>query len=136
MDSWRRFALPVAAGAALGAVILGGGGRAVMRVLALSIGNPAVFSLGGSLEVVLYGAIVGLAGGFVAALAAPALRRHPLAGGVLLGLLVYAGAVATLPAHIAATARPFAAHMPLVWSLFGLCFLLWGLAVGRFARRG
>lgn len=136
MERLRQPALLIAASCLFGAAILGAGGRFVMRLLALANEMPAVFSLGGSFEVILYGAIVGLAGGIPAAILARALRRSPLPGGLLLGLAVYSATVATLPAHIADTARPFVPIMPLVWSLFGLCFLLWGIAVAKVAVRG
>ena len=48
-------------GAALGALILGLGGRIVMRLLAMMIARDATFSMAGSLEVIAYGAIVGAA---------------------------------------------------------------------------
>jgi hypothetical protein len=135
MNRAKRTILLVVAGALLGTIILGVGGRGVMRLLALRIGNEGVFSLGGSAEVVLYGALVGAAGGAGTALAAPLLRSHTVAGGLLLGLTLLGGTVATLPPHIAETAAPFADHMLWVWLLFGLCFLAWGLAMAHLAAR-
>jgi hypothetical protein len=126
MERAKRAVRLVAAGAGLGALFVGLGGRGAMRLLALRMGNEGVFSLGGSAEVVLYGTIVGAAGGAAVALLEPWLRPRPwLVAGPLFGLALYAGTAFTLPAHIADTARPFAQIMPLVWLLFGLCFLGW-----------
>ena len=124
-----------ALGAAAGAVILGGGGRIVMRLLAHSIDRPGVFSLGGSLEVVAYGAIVGAAGGVLAAF----VRLLPLgfsARAAAIGLLTYAGTLLTLPDHIADTARPFADRMMLVHALFGATFLLYAVALEVLSGKG
>lgn len=136
MERAKRAVRLVAAGALLGALFVGLGGRAAMRLLALRIGHEGVFSLDGSAEIVLYGTIVGAAGGAAIALLEPWLRARWFFAGPLFGLALYAGTVFTLPAHIADTARPFAEIMPLVWLLFGLCFLGWGLVMGKIAGKG
>ena len=119
------------AGALLGALILGLGGRIVMRLLALAIARDPSFSVGGTAEVIAYGAIVGVMSAVLLAIARPFLpRRWPIQG-LMLAALGYAGTIATLPEHIANTARPFADRMPLVLALFGLCFLLFGPALAR-----
>ena len=131
MTSIRRIALGLLAGSLLGALIIGIGGRLVMRLLALSIDREPAFSLGGSLEVAAYGAIVGAVAGLVLALFAPRLPGRWWQTGLAAGLLTYLGTIATLPAHIAETARPFSGHMTLVHGLFGLAFVLFGLALAR-----
>lgn len=118
-------------GAALGALLIGLGGRMVMRLLALAIDREPSFSVGGTAEVIAYGAIIGFLSAALLAIARPVLpRRWPLQG-LILAALAYSGTVATLPAHIADTARPFADRMPFVMALFGLCFLLFGLVLAR-----
>ena len=49
-------------GAGLGLLILGAGGRAVMRAIALFAGAPAAISVGGTLTVLAAGAAAGAAG--------------------------------------------------------------------------
>ena len=119
-------------GAALGALILGLGGRIVMRLLAMMIARDATFSMAGSLEVIAYGAIVGAVSGAIFSVTRSNLPTPWPIQGILLATLSYAGTIATLPAHIADTARPFAGRMPIVLLLFGLCFLLFGLATAYF----
>jgi hypothetical protein len=114
-------------GATLGALILGAGGRLVMRLLSLSIERPASFSLGGSLEVVAYGALLGLGGGLIK-FVAKGVGEHKR-GGVLVGLMTFALALGTLPDHIAKTAAPFADRMWLVYGLFGATFVAFGIAL-------
>ena len=121
------------AGAVLGALVLGLGGRLAMRLLALAIDRGPAFSIGGTAEVVAYGAIVGVMSAALFAMARPILpRRWPIQGLIIAGLS-YGGTIVTLPAHIAETARPFADRMPLVLTLFGFCFVLFGLALARFS---
>lgn len=47
----------------LGGAVLGAGSRVVMRVFAILVGQPTEFTVGGSLGLVVFGAIFGLAGG-------------------------------------------------------------------------
>ena len=132
----RNLVIGAILGAALGALILGLGGRIVMRILAVTIAREPTFSIGGSLEVIAYGAIVGLVSGGAFALAQAILPERRWVGGLLLAAFAYAGTIATLPAHIADTATPFADRMPAVLLLFGLCFLLFGLATAYLSSRG
>lgn len=123
------------AGAALGALFLGLGGRIVMRILAIIIAREPTFSIGGSLEIIAYGALVGMVSGAVFALARPILPEQWPLGGLLLAAIAYPVTILTLPAHIADTARPFAAMMPTVLALFGFCFLLFGAGLARLSCR-
>ncbi len=107
-----------------------------MRLLAMMIMRDTAFSLAGSLEIVAYGAIVGAVSGAVFAAVRSSLPESWPIQGVLLAALAYAGTIATLPAHIADTAKPFAGLMPVVLLLFGLCFLLFGLATARLSSLG
>jgi hypothetical protein len=61
----RDWATAVGLGAVLGALVLGGGGRAAMRVIAVSQGTPGAFSLGGTMTVVVLGAASGAVGGAI-----------------------------------------------------------------------
>ncbi|HEU0311140.1 MAG TPA: hypothetical protein VFR36_07985 [Sphingomicrobium sp.] len=133
MSYLRRTVIGALAGALLGALFMGLGGRIVMRLLANIIARDPAFSIGGSLEVIAYGAIIGAVSGSAFFLCRPILPGRWWTQGVALAGLAYAGTVATLPAHIADTARPFAGQMTLVLLLFGLCFLLFGFVIARFS---
>ncbi len=65
MPSWRRAVRSTLAGLACGTLILGVGGRVLMRGIALATGGSGGFSLGGSLEVVAVGALYGALGGLL-----------------------------------------------------------------------
>jgi len=132
----RRTVSGALVGAALGALFLGLGGRIVMRLLAMSIERDPIFSLGGTLDVVAYGAIVGTVSGAAFSLCRPLMPRRWSFQGLIVAALAYTGTIATLPAHITDTARPFADQMTLVLTLFGLCFLLFGLTMARVSSRG
>ena len=63
--TWRDRLRDVAVGAGVGALVLGIGGRSAMRGIAILSGAPPSFSFGGSLRVVLLGALAGLVGGLI-----------------------------------------------------------------------
>lgn len=122
-------------GSLLGALVLGVGGRAVMRLLTYYDGRDPGFSWGGSLEIILYGAIVGAVSGALYAAASRHLgvNRHIL--GAAWGLLTYIGTVATLPSHIADTAAPFAGIIVIVHVAFAAVFLVFGWLLTRYAAK-
>lgn len=104
-------------GTITGALFLGVGGRLAMRGLALASGTPPGFSFGGTLSVVLSGAIAGVIGGillFAAAQFVPVLLR---VRGLIFGLLCYL--VAT---------PGFRPPQLLVFALFTPTFLGYGMA--------
>jgi|TARA_R100001244_G_scaffold47550_3_gene42262 hypothetical protein len=125
----RRIAICCSSGALLGALVLGTGSRIVMRILANIDGREAGFSLEGSLEIMLYGAIVGLVGGALLLPLMSIWRLGRWGGGTIFGLLAYAGTILTLPPHIATTAAPFSNMMPFVLMLFAVPFILYGIAL-------
>lgn len=121
------------AGTLTGALVLGVGGRMVMRLAALIGGRAPVFSWGGSLEVVTAGALFGAAGGLLwvaiarrlgRAVTGPALGAATFAG---IGLVSDAaqGAAASLPGPRRLTAL----------ALFLLLCVAWGVATDIVARR-
>ncbi len=131
----RRLAVGATSGAVIGGLMLGIGGRIVMRLLALMLERGPAFSIGGTTEIVAYGAIVGAVAGAMFALGRPLLPARWPVQGLVVAILTYAATIATLPSHIAETARPFADRMPVVLLLFGLCFLAFGLAMARVSSR-
>ena len=102
-----------------------------MRLLALSIERPAAFSLGGTMEIVAYGALLGVGGGFIRYASRSLGEGRP--GGIFVGLMTYALALVTLPEHIVETARPFSDRMWLVHIMFGAVFLAFGILLSRAA---
>src|SRR5919201_7020272 len=61
-----RIAWALVTGTALGAIILGVGGRLAMAGIALTAGSKPHFTLGGTLTVIALGAVSGLAGSAIA----------------------------------------------------------------------
>lgn len=130
----RRALAGIAGGVLAGALILGVGGRLVMRGIALMAGGPPSFELAGSLEVVALGALIGAQAGLVYGLAAPRLPGRWWVQGGAYGLLVY-GAVLAWPIDGKGAARAFPALVPAVLLLFGVAFVLFGLALAAWMRR-
>lgn len=134
MGRWREVVAGLAIGLGAGIVVLGIGGRIVMRVIAWDAGLPPSFSLGGSLEVLAAGAWRGLVGGLLFV----ALRRfgpaNAYARGLLLGGLLFLFSVVILADSLRSLASELDA-VPLALGLFGGLFALYAAAVELAARR-
>ena len=79
----RSLPAALALGAGVGAVLLGVGGRAAMRIFALLTERPPAWSFGGTLTIVFFGAVFGMIGGFLLWLGRRFFRTSPLARGAL-----------------------------------------------------
>ena len=86
----RALPLPLTIGTASGALLLGLGGRLVMRLFALASGRPGAFSLRGTLNVVFAGAVAGVIGGALFWAVERWLPRRSLLRGLAFGLLCFA----------------------------------------------
>jgi hypothetical protein len=75
-------------GAALGALLLGIGGRMAMSVIALSTGQPPAWTLGGTLAVIALGAASGVAGAVIRLATAWVVPSPRWVESVLFGLAV------------------------------------------------
>lgn len=121
------------AGALTGALVLGVGGRMVMRLAALIGGGAPGFSWGGSLEVVAAGALYGAAGGLVWVVLARRLR--PPFTGLALGSVTFAGiGLVSSAAQGAAASMPRTPRLAVLALFLALC-LTWGVVTDRVARR-
>jgi len=91
-------------GLGAGALVLGVGGRLIMRAITLATGGERELSLGGSLEVVLAGAFYGAVGAVLWVLTSrlPAAIRPALTAVVLMGVVTLSdaarGAAGSIPA--------------------------------------
>lgn len=126
----KRVTRGALAGALAGAIVLGVGGRLLMRLVAvLFLPGPEGFSWGGSLEVVAAGLLFGGAAGVVWA---PLTRwvPPPLVGPAL-GLVTFGGIAVGSP-----TARGAASGMPIPGlALFLALCLAFGWTTHALARR-
>ena len=121
-------------GIVLGTIILGIGGRLLMRVVALIDGTPVGWSWGGSGTVVFLGAVSGLAGGAIYTLLAHFMARGTWLRSLLFFLIL---ALITLRGLSPIRLLALALFMPLTLT-FGIVFdLLWRRhALGMRAQRG
>jgi hypothetical protein len=76
------------AGIALGLPILGVGGRVAMRMIAHATNVAPAFSLGGTMTVVLLGAVSGAAGGLIYATLGRLLPNRTVVRSVLFGVIL------------------------------------------------
>lgn len=130
---WQYLAIAAAVGTITGALVLGIGARIAMRVLALTHGQVASFSFGGTLEIVAYGALLGAASGLAVCLARPLLRGSTLVDGLVVGAASCLLTYLTLPAHIPPLFAGFDAAM--IFAVFLPPFFLFGLALVSALRR-
>jgi hypothetical protein len=123
----------VLVGAGLGLVVLGGGGRAVMRGIAVMTDAPSALTVGGTVTVLAAGAAAGAAGALLHAVARAAAEWG--AGGratVRVALFAALLALVTVRGLHGSPPRPAAAFWPLV-----LVYGVWLVrALARRARRG
>ena len=115
---FRRFSLALLLGAATGALFLGAGGRLVMRLFALATGRFPTFSVHGTLNVVLAGAIAGAVGGLILFAFARWLPERPWLRGLTFSAVCYLVAI-----------PGFRPPQPLVFALFAPAFLAYGFTV-------
>lgn len=135
----RSVAIALLAGAAVGLLILGIGGRIAMRIIARAAGQTPGFSVGGTLAVILSGALWGLSGGPVALGLEQHTRWPRLARGVVLGGIGFAVAMLTVGRQLdgPVTEPPL---WPIAVAMCAALFLGYGIlvaiVVGKTRERG
>ena len=112
-------------GAWLGFLVLGLGGRLVMRWIALATGAPGSFSLGGTLTVVAAGTAAGVAGALMYASSGAIAKRFPSRERIVrLALFVLLLALVTARGLRGTPPAPAASFWPLVALYAGLFMAL------------
>ena len=120
-------------GALTGAIVLGVGGRIVMRLAAVIAGRTPGFSWGGSVEVIVAGALYGAAGGLLWVVLARRLGRA--ATSLVLGAATFAGiGLVSDTAQGAAASLPGLPRVAALALFLALC-VVWGGTTDRVARR-
>ncbi|MGH9350385.1 MAG: hypothetical protein ACRD26_24305 [Vicinamibacterales bacterium] len=119
----------------LSGLLLGVAARVTMRFVALEARMPVGFSLGGSLEVVAFGAIIGSPVAFVFfALRSRVQARRPWPG-LLCGLILF-GVLSAVPPPAARSALAATPDTLAATALaFGVLFVAWGLVLEYVTRR-
>ena len=133
----RSALLGGAAGAASGLLVLGLVGRLAMSVTALLAGQALRWSLGGTVDVLLFGLLLGAAAGLAYGALRARLPRPSLLAGAAWGALLFLLLLAVPPpAARSAFGGVSQVGVPAVLALFAAVFLLWGLALEALLRRG
>lgn len=128
---WGLVGTGLFAGALSGVAVLGILGRAVMRIVALRVGAEPGFSVGGTLEVLATGLLLGAASGPLYALS-----RRFLPGPADLRGLAFGGALFSLlllfpPPAARSAVRGLEELLPFLVMMFGILFLVYGVALER-----
>jgi len=126
--TWSRIRVGLIAGLA-GGLVLGLGGRIIMRILAIVAQTGAGFSVGGTIEVLLTGVFIGVP----AALVFVFVRKHiPLPGlqrGVLFGVVLFLLLVLVPPPAARSASSGLTEVAPYTLGLFGVLFVVYGIVV-------
>jgi len=118
----------LACGLLTGIVILGIGGRLLMRAIALLAHAEPGFSFGGTLEVIAFAALVGLASGPVFAIFETRLPGSEMLKGAVFGVLVFL-VVILLPGDAKNAAFAFPELFPATIATFAALFIAFGIAL-------
>jgi hypothetical protein len=122
------------AASCLAGVWLGIAVRVAMRFVALESGVSVGFSVGGSLEVVAFGAMIGTPAALLFFVLRPRWPGSSPWAGVLCGLLLLA-VLAILPLPAARSALRSTPDTPAATATaFGIAFVAWGLTLDYLAR--
>lgn len=124
----KRILIGLSAGLLVGTILIGVGGRFVMRVIALMGGLQGGFSWGGSLEVVLLGLIIGALSGAIYGLLHSYLFSNRWITGTLYGLIVFL-AIIVLPIEGKGAAKGFPDLQWAVYLFFGVLHIAYGVVL-------
>jgi hypothetical protein len=112
-----------------GGVVLGAGGRMVMRALAVIAEREVEFSFGGTIEVVAFGAITGsIAGAAFVAIKKYLPGSTPLKG-MLFGLLAFLAMAIVRTPSVERSVAAFEGFLSPIVLMFGAVFLFYGIAL-------
>lgn len=131
----RRLLAAAIAGLICGIVVLGLGGRVMMRIVALAGHRPVHFGAGATAGIVIIGGVLGLIGGLGFGLLQRALPGRAAVKGLLYGTLFFVVVVPLQPAPIQAEITDLRSIWSIVIPLFWALFLAFGVVVARWGGR-
>jgi hypothetical protein len=131
----KRLLGAAAAGLVCGILVLGLGGRVMMRIVALAGHRPVHFGAGATAGILLIGGVLGLIGGVGFALLQRALPGGAVVKGLLYGTLFFVVVVPLQPAPIQAEITELRAIWSIVIPLFWALFLAFGVGVASWGGR-
>jgi hypothetical protein len=105
-----------------------------MSVIALLAGLRPSWSLGGTLEVIGFGALAGMPSGLVWGLVEHAVPGKPLEKGIGYGVLVFL-VILLLPIQAKRAAFGFPQLLPVTVALFAGLFVIYGMGLARAVER-
>ena len=129
MPLFKKIMLGLLFGLIVGAVVLGVGGRIVMSAIALLGRITPTWSLGGSIDVIVFGGSVGAVSGLVYVLVRPYLPGPQLGKGLLTGLLLFGGMVLIRPPSARSAMAGFTHLTVPILLMFGAICLVYGVVL-------
>lgn len=125
----KKTVLGLLCGLVVGAVVLGVGGRIVMSGIALMGHVTPQWSLGGTVDVIAFGAIVGVVSGLVYVAAGAYLPGPHLAKGLFAGLLLFGVMALIRPPSARSAMAGFTTLTTPILLMFGVICLIFGVAL-------
>lgn len=122
-------------GIASGAVVLGVGGRLAMRLVALMASTPTGFTMGGTLEVIGTGTLMGAASGPLYVFLRQVVPSPRLVKGAAFGALLFVCLVALPPPAARSAVSGIGHPLTPILFLFGALFVGYGLALAAVVER-
>lgn len=138
MQFLKRLEIGALAGFVSGTIILGIGGRLLMRFIAHLGGLEVGFSWGGSLEVVLLGLLIGFVSGTIFPIVGQYVFKNRSWTGTFYGALVFCS-ILVMPIEGKGASAGFPQLIVVIYILFGTLFAVYGWALdtlfGRWCHR-
>lgn len=134
MKNSRKAIIGFAGGMLAGLFVLGIGGRIIMRFIALLAGITPGFGIGGTLEVLAFGLIIGLPSGLIFPFVASYFPGSKFVKGGVYGILVFL-TVILLPGEAKKVAFMFPEIFPFTVSIFLALFLVYGVVLATLITR-
>ena len=125
----RKLVVGLLAATTSGILCIGLGGRIAMHIIGRLADKLEGFSFAGSMDVVLFGALIGAPAGIVFVLLWNRMGAWKFLRGLTAGFLTYAVTIVAIPSRFTELAMAFDQLLIPVIMIFGACFLFFGIVV-------
>ena len=124
------------AGTLSGILCLGLGGRIAMHTIGRIADKLDGFSFAGSMDIVLFGALIGAPAGVVYVLLRNRLSAWKILRDLTAAFLTYTVTIVAMPSRFTERALSFDQLLTPVLMIFGACFLIFGIVLELSVARG
>ena len=130
----KKSAIGLGCGLIFGFLILGIGGRLLMRLIAMLAHVKPDLSFGGTLEVIAFGLLVGLPSGLIFVWIGRFIPGGHLLKGSIYGVLVFL-VIVLLPGEAMKAALGFRELLPVTVAMFAALFTVFGIVLAKTVKK-